>query len=77
MSTLSNKDCATLGKAMKAVPKIELCAGHKVQIKGLQKYIKYRNGTVAPSNGPKNRSENKQGYYLGTQKNILEFFLGN
>ena len=55
---------------MKAVPKIELCAGHKVQIKGLQKYIKYRNGTVAPSNGPKNRSEKNQGYYLGTKKKI-------
>ena len=51
---------------MKAVPRIELCAGHKVQIKGLQKYIKYSNGTLAPSAGRKNRSgKNQPGYYLG------------
>ena len=74
MSTLSNKDCATLGKAMKAVPRIELCAGHKVQIKGLQKYIKYSNGTLAPSAGRKNRSgKNQPGYYLGKNKKAGAF----
>ena len=30
LSTLSNKDCATFGKTMKVVPRIELCAGNKV-----------------------------------------------
>ena len=51
---------------MKAVPKIELCAGHKVKIKGLQKYIKYKNGTLAKKDEVKlYNNDLKTDFYLG------------
>ena len=63
MSTLSNKDCASFGKSMKAVPRIELCAGNKVRIKPPIRYVKYFNGTIGrflPS-----RPKKKDDFYLG------------
>ena len=63
---------------MKAVPRIELCAGNKIKIVPSLHYVKYTNGTLAKldphslekTNG---KSEKKAEYYLGkiTQLNLL------
>ena len=63
MSTLSNSECAKFGRSMKAVPKIELCAGNKVEVEPLIRYIKYANGTLQKATLPAKGS--KTTFYLG------------
>ena len=67
MSTLSDKDCAIFGRTMKAVPRIELCAGNKVKIKPPISFVKFANGTLAhvpPTDSTWWRGQTDE-YYLG------------
>ena len=65
LSTLSNKDCATFGKAMKAIPRIELCAGNKIYLQPLPRYVKYANGTLAKDLLPMQNDITSETFYLG------------
>ena len=49
---------------MKAIPRIELCAGNKVKVAPPIRYIKYANGTLAQAQIAQNPNEQDQ-FYLG------------
>ena len=65
MSILTNKECAIYGKRMKAIPKIELCAGNKVYIKPLQSYKKHADGRFTKE---KQNDTNSEKFYLGESR---------
>ena len=69
LSTLTSKECAKFGKQMKAIPKIELCAGRKVFVKPPQTFVKLDNGTIILQNDTRDMEDQPE--------TVTDFFLGN
>ena len=65
LSTLTNKDCASFGKDMKVIARIELCAGNKIYYELIQWYVKYVNGTLAKDPLPMQNDVPSRTFYLG------------
>ena len=72
MTLIPSKECLKLQtKDMAYLPKKELCAGNKVYIRPLPRYVKYANGTLAKDPLPLQNDITSKTFYLGKSLTIF------